>query len=95
MEKHKEHADELANNDDVRLDSDHECAQAFKNDFEKLIENVKPEPRRDVNGFIAMMNFVKAPEMFRFVTEEVPDIDSEVEQHKTKSPFEGTVWKVP
>jgi archaellum component FlaC len=61
MEEHEEHADKFADDDDMRIDADYDRANAFEDDLNKLVENMKPEACRDVNALVAVMDLVKSP----------------------------------
>ena len=93
MEEHEEHAHEFANDDDMRLHADHDCAKTFKNDLEKLIEYMEPQTGRDMDALIAVVDFVKAPEICRSMAEKVPNIYAKIEQQKGQRPFEGSVFQ--
>ena len=82
MEKDEKHAHEFANDDNMRLHADHDCAKTFKNDLKKLIEYMEPQTGRDVDTFIAVVDFVKPPEILRFMAEKVPSIYAKIEQHE-------------
>ena len=91
MEENKKHANELADDDDMGFNADDDHACAFENDLEQLVENMEPQPRRDVNDLVAVVDLVKAPELVGFMAKKMPSVDGEIESDEGDDPFERTV----
>jgi hypothetical protein len=80
VKKHEGHSEHLADDDDLSVDADQDDANAFHDDFQKLVKNVKPQSSRDVKALVAMMNLVEPPKEFRMMAGVVPSIDGEIQQ---------------
>jgi hypothetical protein len=55
VKKHEGHSEHLADDDDLSADADQDDANAFHDDFQKLVKNVKPQPSRDMTLAIKIL----------------------------------------
>ena len=80
VKQHEGHSEHFADDDDLSVDADQDDTNAFHDDFQKLVKNVKPQSGRDVKALVAMMDLVEPPKDFRMMADVVPSIDGEIEQ---------------
>lgn len=64
VKEYEGHADDLTNDNHAGVGPDCHDAKAFDNNFHKFIENMEAKASCDMVAFVAVMNFMKAPDIF-------------------------------
>ena len=82
MKEDKDQLDRFHGDHDVRVHTNQDHKKALVRNLDQKIDDVKTKPCGGIECSVAVMHFMKAPEKFIVVVDDMPDIDAEVIDQK-------------